>query len=64
LGKNNIYVLNMTPLPKDYQEYFRNSSTDFCDMLVGPCACGASHDLSDWSDLVLESAVEEGLIVE
>ena len=25
-----------------------NASTERCDMLQGPCACGAYHKLTDW----------------
>ncbi len=26
----------------------RNASTERCDFAEGPCACGATHKLSDW----------------
>lgn len=25
-----------------------NASNDPCDVLTGPCACGASHKINDW----------------
>lgn len=33
--------------PDDWPEY-RNACSDPCDMLSGPCACGAWHKLYEW----------------
>ena len=27
---------------------FHNANSDACDMLIGPCACGAWHKAKDW----------------
>jgi len=35
-------------MPKKYQNKFHNACTDACDMLIGPCACGAWHHTRDW----------------
>ena len=29
-----------------------NSCTDPCDVLVGPCVCGAWHTAEDWEDKI------------
>jgi hypothetical protein len=34
----------------------KSPSGIFHDMLQGPCACGAWHKLSDWSDAVRKAA--------
>ena len=37
-----------------------NSSTDRCDMLLGPCACGAYHKLYEQiKKIVIQSKIEE-----
>ena len=33
--------------PEDWPR-FHNACSDPCDMLIGPCACGAWHHLKDW----------------
>lgn len=33
----------LKPLPKKLRGKIHNANTDACDMLVGPCACGAWH---------------------
>jgi len=35
-------------MPKKYQGKFHNACTDACDMIIGPCACGAWHHIEDW----------------
>ena len=36
-------------MPKELIGRFHNGScTESCDMLQGPCACGASHHLNEW----------------
>ena len=29
-------------------EFYNGSCPDACDMIIGPCACGATHHLRDW----------------
>lgn len=41
------------PLPKHWPKRF-NASNEPCDMLVGPCACGAWHSEGD-----IPSPIEE-----
>ena len=31
-------------------KFFNGACSDPCDMLVGPCACGASHHWRDWPE--------------
>lgn len=33
-------------MPDIFSTY--NASTDRCDLLVGPCACGATHSADEW----------------
>jgi hypothetical protein len=33
--------------PDDWPKYY-NANSDACDMLLGPCACGAWHQACDW----------------
>ena len=33
--------------PKTWPPFY-NANSDSCDMLIGPCACGAYHNLKDW----------------
>lgn len=37
----------MTPWPHDYPEY-HNANVDACDMVEGPCACGATHQKGEF----------------
>jgi len=39
--------LGIVPMPKDYIGAFYNSNGP-CDMVIGPCACGATHTSEDW----------------
>lgn len=29
-----------------------NASHERCDMLIGPCSCGAWHRMSDWQEKI------------
>lgn len=41
-------------LPQELQGVYHNGQCpDACDMLDGPCACGASHHLEEWPDSVI-----------
>jgi hypothetical protein len=35
-------------MPDIFAHNHFNSNTDSCDMLVGPCACGATHSPGEW----------------
>ena len=37
-------------MPGDYIGAFYNACSDPCDMLQGPCACGAWHQQKEWPD--------------
>ncbi len=37
------------PLPESMRGSFFNACTDPCDMLHGPCACGAWHTATEWA---------------
>ncbi len=39
---------NFIPMPKEWIGQYYNACTDPCDMLCGPCACGATHHLDEW----------------
>lgn len=41
---------NLTSMPIKYIGRFYNSCTDPCDMLQGPCVCGAWHSQEEWPD--------------
>lgn len=34
--------------PSDWEWRYFNGGSDPCDMLVGPCACGAWHHAGEW----------------
>jgi len=38
---------NLIPMPEKLIGKFFNSCTEPCDFLIGPCACGAWHDIND-----------------
>lgn len=45
----------LASMPAEYIGQFRNACTDPCDMLQGPCACGATHHQEEWpNDLQME----------
>jgi len=39
---------NLASMPEEYLGQFHNACTDPCDMLQGPCACGATHHQEEW----------------
>lgn len=41
---------NLASMPKKYLGQFYNACTEPCDMLQGPCACGAWHHQEEWPD--------------
>jgi hypothetical protein len=43
LRRNNGFV----PWPTDWTDRRHNACNDPCDMLVGPCSCGAWHDTNE-----------------
>jgi len=38
----------LLPMPEEWIGMIYNASNDPCDMLYGPCACGAWHSLDEW----------------
>lgn len=40
----------LTPMP-DVVVVF-NGTSQRCDMLIGPCCCGAWHTLDDWKNVI------------
>ena len=38
-----------------------NACNERCDMLIGPCACGAWHKLKDWEDRIPKKEIENVL---
>jgi hypothetical protein len=38
---------NMVPWPAEWTDYHYNASHEPCDMLVGPCSCGAWHHATE-----------------
>ncbi len=42
----------MLIMPKKYIGQFYNGSNVACDMIIGPCACGATHDIEEWLDKI------------
>ena len=50
---------NLTMVPEDWPPHY-NACTDPCDVIEGPCVCGAWHNLSEpWIQVALSK--EEGL---
>lgn len=44
---------DLASMPDEYIKHFKNGgTTEFCDMLQGPCACGASHHQGEWPDKI------------
>ena len=41
---------DLVDMPKKYYGRFHNACTDPCDMLQGPCACGAWHSQEEWPE--------------
>lgn len=48
--------------PDDWPEY-HNACSDPCDVLQGPCACGAWHKLYEW-DFIKKTRRPTGEIME
>ena len=40
----------LASMPVKYIGCFYNACTEPCDMLEGPCACGAWHQQEEWPD--------------
>jgi hypothetical protein len=40
-------VFGYTPWPEQWTDYHYNGCEEPCDMLFGPCVCGAWHTLDD-----------------
>lgn len=57
---------DLASMPLEYLGKFYNACTDPCDMLQGPCACGAWHSQEEWPEdiqrEVFGSIKESGLI--
>lgn len=49
---------NLIAMPKKFRDKFHNACTDACDMLVGPCACGAWHHVRDWPEKDIQHMIE------
>lgn len=45
------------PMPEEFCGMFFNASTEPCDMLVGPCSCGAWHYIHEWPMEVREKMI-------
>lgn len=41
---------NFVVMPEHINVY--NASHERCDMLIGPCSCGAWHRMSDWQEKI------------
>lgn len=45
----NTEKYHFIPMPKEWiGQYFNGGCTEPCDMLSGPCACGATHHIEEW----------------
>jgi len=40
----------LASMPTKYIGMYYNASTEPCDMLSGPCSCGAWHHQEEWPD--------------
>jgi len=40
----------LASMPQKYIGLFYNACSEPCDMLQGPCACGAWHHQEEWPD--------------
>ena len=40
----------LASMPSEYIGSYYNGCSDPCDMLSGPCACGATHHQEEWPD--------------
>jgi hypothetical protein len=41
---------NLANMPEEYLGMFYNACTEPCDMLQGPCVCGATHHQEEWPE--------------
>ncbi len=41
----NTFIL----FPEHWERYVNGVGRESCDMLQGPCCCGAWHDLTEWA---------------
>ncbi len=47
-------------MPKSIMGKYHNGQTpEPCDMIAGPCACGAWHHLHEWCEAVREIVIRE-----
>ena len=50
------YVMGALPWPPTWEPRRYNANTEPCDVLIGPCACGADHtENEDWVQAVLKA---------
>jgi len=48
-------------MPKEWLGHFWNACTEPCDMLIGPCACGAWHHLHEWPHRIRTAVIRRFL---
>ena len=48
LEAENKELNKIIPMPEELIGKFFNACTEPCDIINGPCACGAWHDIEDW----------------
>ncbi len=46
-------------MPAIMRGRFQNACTDSCDMIDGPCACGAWHNAKEWIEKLAKQALKE-----
>lgn len=47
--RRRVYAVNrFIVYPEHWEPYYNGGCSDPCDMLQGPCACGAWHYLYEW----------------
>lgn len=52
----------LKPMPSEkIGKYFNGQCPDACDMVEGPCACGAWHHLSQWPKEIQQEFEESEL---
>jgi hypothetical protein len=49
----------LASMPTEWLGQFWNACTEPCDMLIGPCACGAWHHLYEWPKDVRDAMIAE-----
>lgn len=50
MSKQTLYHNGLLGWPQEWTERNYNGCNEPCDMLIGPCACGAWHHAEDWDD--------------